>query len=114
MAKLFKVTTYVTDYNDEFQTADRLEDCLIYCTQRDLNLEHMRIETADIGEWDDDHPLNYIDCPKAEFEKYFKDNQLAIESLVPSPKVMHDKITAELHQKLIDQLGIKFTKENKQ
>ena len=74
MAKLFKITTYVVDPVDEFTTDDRLEDCIIYCTQNDLNLRHTGIESVDIGEWDDDHPLNYIDCPKAEFEKYFKEN----------------------------------------
>lgn len=73
MAKLFKITTYIVDANDEFD-ADSMEDCLIYCTQNDLSLQHTKVQSADIGEWEDDHPLNYIDCPKAEFEKYFKEN----------------------------------------
>ena len=74
MAKLFKVTTYIVDAGGEFITDDRLEDCLIYCTQNDLNLEHTQIQSVDLGEWYDEHPLNYFDCPKAEFEKYFKEN----------------------------------------
>ena len=74
MAKLFKITTYVVDPADEFTTDDRLEDCIVYCTQNDLNLRHTNIESVDIGEWDDDHPLNYWKCPKAEFEKYFKES----------------------------------------
>ena len=74
MAKLFKITTYVVDPVDEFYTDDRLEDCIIYCTQNDLSLQHTQVQSADIREWDDDHPLNYVDCPKAEFEKYFKEN----------------------------------------
>ena len=74
MAKLFKITTYVVDSNDEFATGDRLEDCIIYCTQNDFNLEHIEIQSTDIGEWYDEHPLNYVDCPKTEFEKYFKEN----------------------------------------
>ena len=73
MPKLFKITTYVVDLVDEFATDDRLEDCIIYCTQNDLSLRHTKVESADIGEWDDDHPLNYIDCSEAEFEKYFKE-----------------------------------------
>ena len=73
MPKLFKITTYIVDPIDEFDT-DTLEDCLIYDTQNDLSLRHTKIQSADIGEWDDDHPLNYIDCPKADFEKYFKEN----------------------------------------
>ena len=74
MPKLFKITTYLVDCNDEFVTDDRLEDCIIYCTQNDLDLRHTKIESADIGEWDDDHPLNYMDCPETEYEKYFKEN----------------------------------------
>lgn len=73
MAKLFKVTTYIVDYNDEFD-ASNVEEYLIYATQRWFNLRHTQIADADLGEWDDDHPLNYINCPKAEFEKYFKEN----------------------------------------
>ena len=73
MPKIYKITTYVVDSNDEFSTAASLKDCIIYCTQNDLNLEHIKIEEVDIGEWHDDHPLNYFDCPKAEFDKYFKE-----------------------------------------
>lgn len=73
MSKLFKITTYVVDPVDEFATDDRLEDCIIYCTQNDLSLRHTSVESADIGEWDDNHPLNYYNCPRAEFEKYFKE-----------------------------------------
>lgn len=74
MAKLLKVTTYIVDCNDEYPTADSLEDHLRYLTQHDLNLDHIQIEAADIGEWYDEHPLNYVHCPKAEYEKYFKEN----------------------------------------
>lgn len=73
MAKLFKIEAYVVDGYEEFTTEDRLEDCLIWRTQNDLNLRHLKIDSADIGEWDDEHPLNYVDCPKAEFKKYFKE-----------------------------------------
>ena len=73
MAKVFKISAYVVDMNGEFTTDDRLEDCLIYCTQNDLNLRHTNIQSADIGEWDDDHPLNYRSCSIEEFEKYFKE-----------------------------------------
>ena len=74
MSKLFKVTTYIVDYNDEFSTDGRLEDCIIYCTQNDLNLKHTNVESVDIGEWHDGHHLNKFDCPKAEYEKYFKES----------------------------------------
>jgi hypothetical protein len=74
MAKLFKIQAYITDPNGEFATDDRLEDCIIYCTQNDLNIDHLKITSVDIGEWDDDLPINKFDCPEAEYEKYFKEN----------------------------------------
>ena len=73
MAKLFKVTTYIVDYNDEFD-ASNVEEYLIYATQRHFNLRHTQIADVDLGEWYDEHHLNYINCTKAEFEKYFKEN----------------------------------------
>lgn len=72
MAKVFKISAYIVDASDEFDTNDRLEDCLIYCTQNDITLRYLNIESEDIGEWDDDIPLNFCNCPEAEFEKYFK------------------------------------------
>ena len=73
MAKLFKISAYVVDSNDEFKTEDGLEDCLTYCTQNDLSLKHLKINSADIGEWDDDHPLNYCNCDVKTYDKYFVD-----------------------------------------
>ena len=74
MAKLLKIQAYIVDCNDEFDTDDRLEDCLIYCTQNDIKLEHLKMQSVDLDEWCDDHPLNYFDCPEAEYKKYFKEN----------------------------------------
>ena len=73
MAKLFKISAYVVDGNGEFGTEDRLEDCLTYCTQNDLSLNHLKINSADIGEWDDNHPLNYVNCDIKTYDKYFVD-----------------------------------------
>lgn len=74
MAKLFKIQAYIVDPNGEFYTDYRLEDCLVYCTQNDLNLNHLKIQSVDLGEWDDDLPINKFNCPEAEFKKYFKEN----------------------------------------
>lgn len=74
MAKLFKVTTYIVDYHDDFDTSN-IEEYLVYETQRHFSLEHTQVAEADLGEWHDEHPLNYIDCPKAEFDKYFEENE---------------------------------------
>jgi hypothetical protein len=74
MAKLFKISAYIVDYNDEFETSSDLKDYLIWRTQNHITLNHISIQTADIGEWDDDHPLNRCACPKSEHDKYFEEN----------------------------------------
>lgn len=74
MAKLFKISAYIIDANDEFCTEDRLADCLVYDTQNHFSLDHLKIQSTDLGEWYDEHPLNYIDCSETEYEKYFKEN----------------------------------------
>lgn len=71
MAKIFKITAYIVDPVDEYDDYS-IEDNIIYCTQNDMSLRHLRVKSVDIGEWDDDVDVNYIDCPIAEFEKYFK------------------------------------------
>ena len=76
MSKLFKISAYVVDYNDDFDKSN-IEDYLIYATQRYFDLKYVQVAEADIGEFYDEHPLNYTNCPKAEFEKYFKENNNA-------------------------------------
>ncbi len=73
MAKLFKLTAYLVDPNDTFDESN-LEDYLIYRLQDELDIDHIHLSSADIGEWHDDHPINNYHCPEAEYEKYFKEN----------------------------------------
>lgn len=74
MAKLFKIQAYIIDYGDEFCNNEYLKDYLVQCTKHDLNLKHLKTQSVELGEWDDNHPLNYVDCPESEYEKYFKEN----------------------------------------
>lgn len=73
MAKLFKIQAYIVDPNGEFDTRE-LADIMEYGPY-DIHLRHIAIDEADLGEWDDDIDVNYIDCPEAEFKKYFKENK---------------------------------------
>jgi hypothetical protein len=73
MAKLFKLTAYLTDIDSSFGEQD-LEDYIMWRLRDELLVDHIHLTSADIGEWHDDHPLNYMDCPEAEYEKYFKEN----------------------------------------
>lgn len=74
MAKLFKLTAYLTDIHGSFGEQD-LEDYIMWRLRDELFVDHIHLESADLGEWYDEHPLNYIDCPKEEYEKYFKENK---------------------------------------
>lgn len=73
MAKLFKISAYLVDFNDTFDESN-LEDYLIWRLQKYLDIDHIHLSSADIGEWHDDHPINNYNCPEAEYEKYFKEN----------------------------------------
>lgn len=74
MAKLYKIETYLLDYNNDFRDSEILKNYLDYRMNYGF-LNHIKIDVADIGEWDDDHPLNIVDCPEEEYEKYFKENK---------------------------------------
>lgn len=70
MAKIHKIQGYIVDIHDEYSKAD-IEWVIRQYT--DLFTKHFKIESADVGKWYDEHPLNYINCKEEECEKYFKD-----------------------------------------
>jgi hypothetical protein len=68
MAKVYKFSGYVVDVNEEYSESE-----LKYVLEgNDLTIRHFKVDSADLGEWYDEHPLNYCKCNIAEFEKYFK------------------------------------------
>lgn len=75
MAKLFKLSGYIVDYDDIFDE-EALEDYLIWKMSDAADIDHIHLTSADIGPWHDDHPINNYNCPEAEYEKYFKENKL--------------------------------------
>ena len=68
MAKIYKISGYVIDVNDEWN-----ENELRWLLENDVIIKHFKAKDADIGEWYDENPLNYINCPIEECEKYFKE-----------------------------------------
>lgn len=70
MAKIFKISGYFVDPNSDY-TADDLRGA--FENNIDIFSKYLNIEERDIGEWEDDNPLNYINCPKSECEVYFKE-----------------------------------------
>ena len=69
MAKIFKIEGYYVDANGDW-SAEWLKTELE--ENYDLAAHHIRVQERDIGEWEDDNPLNYYACPESLFEKYFK------------------------------------------
>ena len=69
MAKIFKIHGYFVDPNGEY-TAEELATAL----QQDFDViaHHIKVDERDIGEWDDNSPLNYHNCSKDECEAYFR------------------------------------------
>lgn len=68
MAKIYKISGYVIDVNDEWN-----ENELRWLLENDVTIKHFKAEDADLGEWYDEHPLNYCNSPIKECEKYFKE-----------------------------------------
>ena len=68
MAKIFKLSGYLVDANGDM-TAEELETLI--SQDYDLIAHHIKVDEKDVGEWEDDNPLNFCDCPITECEKYF-------------------------------------------
>lgn len=68
MAKVHKVTMFVTDIDGDSDIED-----LIGCGLRmyDLYPEFINVDTSEEFEWDDDLAINKNDSTKEDFEKYF-------------------------------------------
>lgn len=69
MAKIFKISGYLVDPIGDYQVDYLKQDIE---TSYDMIGQHVHVEEADIGKWDDESPLNYDNCDLAECEKYFK------------------------------------------
>lgn len=69
MAKIYKISGYIVDVNNEWN-----ENELRWMLENnDVTIKHFKANVADIGEWHDDHPLNYYKSDVSECEKYFKE-----------------------------------------
>ena len=70
MANIIKFSGYLVDPDNEYLGEGDIADILKYNSE--MYTLHLHEECVDIGEWDDDGPLNYLNCDLAECEKYFK------------------------------------------
>jgi hypothetical protein len=70
MAKIYKLTGYLIDPNGDWSE----DDIVTEIENLDLIHHHIKCDVADIGEFYDEHPLNYNNCGVEECEKYFNSN----------------------------------------
>lgn len=66
--KAHKIELVIVDFED-YGPGDFLID--VKQSSRNYLVKTISTKTADIGEWDDDHPLNDRSTPKEEILKYF-------------------------------------------
>ena len=66
--KLIKIVAFIIDFENIGVNSIKT----IIDNNRDIHLFRFASGVADIGEWSDDHKLNFEDTPIEEFEKYFK------------------------------------------
>jgi len=67
--KAYKMTVYVVDVNNQFNgDTDEVMYAVEYGDADCLTITD--IQVADIGEWEDNHPLNY--GSKSPWDRYFK------------------------------------------
>lgn len=93
MARIFRFSGYLIDPNDNCN-----KDKIVLAVTERLGLfcHQLHIESADIGEWNDDNPLNYENCDLAYCAQYFKQINENIKFDRPLPtagqKYRHFKI----------------------
>ena len=73
MAKLYKVELYLCDVNDEFYDKDDVLEYLNSLLEMDdyFLIRIINAKESKEFEWYDDIDINYSDCTKEEFDKYF-------------------------------------------
>jgi len=69
MAKVHKVTMFVTDIEGDSDLDDLIEHGL---RSYDLYPKFIKVESSKEFEWDDDLEINKVNGKKEDFEDYFK------------------------------------------
>lgn len=86
MSKIYKLEMYVIDHNDLYDCYDSISDVLENTT--DLSRKVINESKVEF-EWNDDLPINKIDCPLEEYDKYFRDSLgLELEKYYKEPQVL--------------------------
>ena len=92
--KAHRITCLIVDPNHPDTPAQEYASLLENC--RYVNPEILSVETADIGEWSDEHPLNLRDTQEAEVKRLF--------DTPPAPTTTAAEVIAR-HKELTDQIA---------
>ena len=71
MAKVFRVSMYITDVSGMYQDKKYLENELQF---DDAFTTFVEIEESEEFEWEDEIKINYSNATREDFEAYFKKN----------------------------------------
>lgn len=72
MAKVYKVSLYITDYNDEYRDGEHLKSNLKeHIDDLWVGVNHLKIQESYEFEFDDELPINKINASEEDFEAYF-------------------------------------------
>ena len=74
MAKVYKVSLYITDANDDYTGREKyLKDDLEEQVEKLwVQTNHLKIVESEEFEWDDDLAINSTDAAVEDYEVYFK------------------------------------------
>lgn len=73
MAKVFKMTLYVVDNNDDYEDGEAFEAEIEDSLERAGLMHHIaEVKESEAFEWKDELPINHRDATKEDHEVYFK------------------------------------------
>lgn len=76
MAKVYKVSLYITDHDNEYRDKEHLQANLKECLY-DLwiGIDHLEIKESKEFEWNDDLVINKTNASKEDFEIYLQKDE---------------------------------------
>lgn len=73
MARVYKVSFYVADYNDHYGAGEMFKENLeVQLEHMDVLAKHVEVEESEEFEWEDDLAINKTKATKKDFQEYFK------------------------------------------
>lgn len=109
MSKIHKIEMYVIDHSELYSCYDSISDILENVT--DLSCKVIN-EKSTLFDWDDDLPVNKVNCPLEEYEKYFADEDISEQQCIASKQEYIERSTWVVWE-LVEDYGDTCVLENK-